>query len=79
MIMMMMMMVVVVVVMVVVMVVVVVMMVMIIILKNQETSYPNQETSRVRTSDLSLVFTTSITGSHRACRSHVTSTLTQIT
>ena len=54
-------------------------MVMIIILRNQETSYPNQETSRVRTNDLSLVFTASINGSHRACRSHVTSTLTQMT
>ena len=59
--------------------VMIIMIIMIIILRNQETSYPNQETSRVRTKDLSLVFTTSINGSHRACRSHVTSTLTQMT
>ena len=61
------------------MIIMIMMIMMIIILRNQETSYPNQETSRVRTNDLSLVFTTTINGSHRACRSHVTSTLTQMT
>ena len=61
------------------MIIMIMMIMMIIIPRNQETSYPNQETSRVRTNDLSLVFTTTVNGSHRACRSHVTSTLTQMT
>ena len=46
---------------------------------NAEWPQLHQETSQVKTKDLSFVSTTAINGSHLACRSHLTSTVTHTT